>query len=366
MLLRSFFLLSTLISLSSHAVEKSEVQAGLKLLFKNVKCEDQRFCPNEANLELMTQNALDFKQKFDSHLTNQVTNIKWKKIGYSSQEVEFDSLMQRENNHPSNKVKAVVHFPTPQYGCDDTYPATILIHKLGNNFESEMQIAEMATSSKRGIVMVIYLPHFGPRKAAENFITKNPEDFEQNILQSLLDIHQANLVLKTLPNVKKDDLGLMGLSLGAMVSLISAGIDPIFQRYATNVGGGDLANIVTYRKSGDVDSQTGQALKEVTWGVDEARFNLSKFDAITWSTQVRNKSITMINSISDELISKPTSIDPLVEGYRVAGSNVNLVMHKGTHVFRFKEVGFWQSLTKVLLPMMNFIGTSSSLNCTSL
>jgi len=29
--------------------------------------------------------------------------------------------------------------------------------------------------------------------------------------------------------------------------------------YGTNVGAGDLANIITYRKSGDVSSQTGRA-----------------------------------------------------------------------------------------------------------
>ncbi|MDE2141776.1 MAG: hypothetical protein KGJ84_05130 [Elusimicrobia bacterium] len=79
----------------------------------------------------------------------------------------------------------------------------------------------------------------------------------------------------------------MGLSLGGMIALISAGIDPVFDRYGTNVGGGDLANIVTYRKSGDVDSQTGRALKDIDWSVDQARFFLSRFDAITWPLKVK-------------------------------------------------------------------------------
>lgn len=208
--------------------------------------------------------------------------------------------------------------------------------------------------------MLIYLPQYGERKSAtESFITKSPEEFEKNILQALADVHQSYQLLKSLNEVKKDDIGLMGLSLGAMVTLVSAGIDPIFDRYATNVGGGDLANIITYKKEGDVDSATAKVLKDIDWSIDQARFFLSRFDAITWSQNVKNKKITMINALNDELIIKEKSVDKLIEGYTLAGSNVNLIMHKGTHVFNFREVGIKDSFTKVLLPMANFIGAGS-------
>ena len=208
--------------------------------------------------------------------------------------------------------------------------------------------------------MLIYLPHFGPRiSGEEKFITKDQTEFEQNILQSLADIHLSYVLLRSLPQVQKKNIGLMGLSLGGMITLISAGLDPVFDRYATNVGAGDLANIITYRKSGDVDSQTGKLLKDIDWSVDRARFELSRFDAITWSQQVKNKKVLMINAVDDELINKNLSIDPLIEGYKLAGSKVDLIMHKGTHVFRAKDIGVWNSLTQVMLPMMNFIGTNA-------
>src|SRR5207302_6369154 len=158
--------------------------------------------------------------------------------------------------------------------------------------------------------------------------------------------------LGALPGVRTDGCVLMGLSLGGMIGLVSVGIDPVFDRYATNVGGGDLANIVTYRKSGDVDSQTGRALKEIDWSVDQARFFLSRFDAITWSLHAKGKAFLMINADDDELTSKPLSLDPLVEGYREAGSSVRSLAHKGSHVFRAKEVGYWDSLTKVMPPIL--------------
>lgn len=338
--------------------DDSDVRQGLRLLFKNVQCADPAFCFNARTEDALTANALSFQRKFRDTLGPE-PRVVWKKIGYSASEFEFDSLVKREGGHPADKVRGFVYFPNAYNACDVSFPATLIIHKLGDTLDSEMQIAEFAARSDRGVVMLIYLPHFGPRKLSEPFITKVPEDFELNILQSLADIHQSYLILRSLPRVKPDDIGLMGLSLGGMITLISAGIDPVFDRYGTNVGGGDLANIVTYRKSGDVDSQTGRLLKEIDWSVDQARFFLSRFDAVTWSLKVKGKTIVMINAEDDELISKPLSLDPLIEGYALAGSSVRSIVHKGTHVFRAKEVGFWDSLTKVMLPMINFIGPNN-------
>lgn len=339
----------------SASPDDADVRRGLRLLFKNVSCSDPVYCFDARAEDALAADALAFRRRF-LDLLGPAPVVSWKKTGYSVKEFEFDSSVKREGGHPADKVRGFVYFPASYDACDVSYPATLLLHKLGDDLDSEKQIAEFAARSDRGVVMLIYLPHFGPRRRSESFITKVPEDFELNILQSLADIHQAYLVLKSLPKVKPDDVGLMGLSLGGMIALVSAGIDPVFDRYATNVGGGDLANIVTYRKSGDVDSRTGRALKDVDWSVDRARSFLSRLDAITWSLKVKGKSILMINALNDELISRRLSLDPLIEGYTQAGSKVRAIEHKGSHVFRFKEVGFLDTLTKVMLPMIDFIG----------
>ncbi|MBI3551651.1 MAG: hypothetical protein HY077_03975 [Elusimicrobia bacterium] len=342
------------------AVDHMELRQGLRLLYKNVDCRDARFCLNPANENAMVANALEFKSRFDAlALSAGPPSVTWRRIGWGVEEFEFPSLMRRGSGHPSDTVRGFVYFPQNYDKCGAKYPATLILQKLSDKLDSERDIAKLGASSDRGVVMAIYLPHFGPRRGATSFITKDPEEFEANMLQALLDIHQSYLVLKALPGVKTDDIGLMGLSLGAMVGLVSAGIDPVFDRYGTNVGGGDLANIVTYRKSGDVDSQTGSALKEIDWSVDQARFYLSRFDAITWSLNAKGKTFLMINALADELISKPLSLEPLLEGYRAAGSTVRTITHKGTHVFRAKEVGYWDTLSKVMLPMLDFMGLTN-------
>lgn len=336
-----------------------ELRAGLRLLFKNVSCRDRAFCWSPAGEDAMVSNALAFKARFDSAVGIAPPALTWKGRDPWVREFEFDSPWRRDGEHPSNKVRGFVYFPNSYGKCGLKFPATVILQKLSDEIESERQIARLGATSDRGVVMTLYLPHFGPRRGSESFISKDPQAFEENVLQALLDIHASYLALKALPGVKEDDIGLMGLSLGAMIGLVSAGVDPVFDRYGTNVGGGDLANIVTYRKSGDVDSQTGRVLKDIDWSVDQARFFISRFDAVTWSLNVRNKTIVMINADGDELIDKRLSLDPLVEGYRAAGSTVRRIEHRGTHVFRAKEVGYWDSLRKVVLPMLNFLGPNN-------
>ncbi|MFZ3230559.1 MAG: hypothetical protein WA160_10180 [Pseudobdellovibrio sp.] len=98
------------------------------------------------------------------------------------------------------------------------------------------------------------------------------------------------------------------------------------------------------------------------WSVEKARLFLSRFDATTWSSNVKNKKIVMINANNDELVIKEKSVDKLIEGYKDAGSQTDLIMHKGTHVFSFKEVGFNQWAfrhSKCPLILKNFLGTTS-------
>jgi dienelactone hydrolase len=361
--LKTIFLATALLSIHTFASDYNDVRKGINLLYSGITCSNPEKCLNAQTEQSLVNNALAFKDRLTNLTNKNITPVAtWITKSTLVKEFEFDSLLQREPGHPSNKVKGLVYLPLATAGCEIQAPATLLLHKLGGDIESEKQIAAIASYMNRGVVMLIYLPEYDVRKSATgNFITKSPEKFETNVLQALADVHSAYLLLRSMPEVKKDDIGLMGLSLGGMVTLISAGVDPIFNRYATNVGGGDLANIITYKKAGDVDSATAKDLKDIDWTVEEARFFLSRFDAITWSAAVKGKKVLMINAKDDELISKDLSVDKLISSYKEEGSDTKLIMHKGTHVYSFKGVGFKESISKVFMPMLDFMGKGT--NC---
>lgn len=358
-------LIMQLMSPQAMAVVPEEILKGVQLLYRDISCKDLEKCLNNKNEKIIIENAVEFQNQIKNLIEKSQVQpfVLNSRNSWAPTDIELDSLVQRENGHVANKIRGRIFFPRSYASCStNNWPVTVIVNKLSDNFDSELKIAEEIANQDRGIALFLYLPHFGPRKGAENFITKNVDEFEKNIIQSVVDLHVVNQYLKTVPGVDKNNIGLMGLSLGGMITLIAAGLDPVYNRYGTNVAGGDLANIITYRKTGDVDSQTGQALKDIDWSVDEARLRFSRFDAVTWSYNVKNKRILMINANKDELINKSLSVDNLIEGYKGAGSQVQLVMHKGSHVYRFREVGVFESLFKVFMPMLQFAGEPNQ-NC---
>ena len=148
-----------------------------------------------------------------------------------------------------------------------------------------------------------------------------------------------------------------------MISLISAGIDPVFDRYLTLVGGGDLANVMSYkyRHPEDTGSETARALKDVQWSTDEARYFLSQFDAITWAHQIKNKKITMINAVDDELLDKEISIEKLFNIYKKNNPQATLIEYVGGgHVVDFFKIGFKKSFKQIVFPLLDFMNGNSA------
>lgn len=354
--------------LQAKANDYETVKKGIHLLYQDINCLDQSKCLNEKTEEALIQNALAFKNKY-LHLTRSSSKpqVAFKKISETVYEYEFDSLIQRPDSHPSNKVKGLIYYPLVTFQCDVQVPATLMTHALDDheNIDLEKRIASFASRfGNRSVMMIMYLPKYGVRrdKTSGGFLTNSPEDFETNVLQALVDIQQSYLVLKNLKQVKANNIGLMGQSLGGMVNLISAGIDPMFDRYATTVGGGDLANIMTYKDPNDTESATAKVLKDIQWNVDEARFFLSRLDSITWSAGFKNKNILMLNAESDELLNKKLSLDKLIKNFEESQSKVNLIMHRGPHAFDFNQVGIKQSIKTMVLPLLDFVGPAGA-NC---
>ncbi len=322
---------------------KVELEKGLKLLYRDV--EPAR------NFEQLIQNASLFKAKFDT-LVNSVAmpKVTFKKINGWTRELEFDSLVQREN-HPANKVRGFLYEPMIPKHDDVKFPATLIIHHIADDIRPEQIVASMTAATRDSVTMVIYLPHFGVRKGAEQYLTDVPQDFELNILQSLTDIHQAGQILKASPLSDPHRIQLLGFSLGGVLTLMSAGLDHFFDRYLTIVGGGDMAHLLAYPKEKDPQSEISMALKNINADESQGREYMSRFDAISWAYAVHGKSIVMLNAESDELIDRKLSVDKLLMAYRENGNDVDSIIYKGTHRPQFNMMTIWE-LTRKLLPSL--------------
>lgn len=344
---------------------ESLLRSGLQALFSIENSTSVSPKNNtDLNHEDLVASASHFYEQYRTKIastTAPVVDFQKKKRG-NMWEFSFPSLMQREAGHPSNLVRGFVYFPNNLKHCNEPIPATLLLHHVADDIGPEKQLASLAASSDKGIVMVIYLPHYGPRKGDRSFIVNDEQEFKTNILQSLLDIHQSARVLKQFPEVNPNRLSLMGISLGAIITLINAGFDQHFHQYLALVGGPDLAKIMSYRTQEDPDSDTSKALKGINWTEQDARVAFSSFDAFTRAHFIRNKKFVLLNAEKDELISK-SDVLRLAEIYRKNGNLVDLRFHNGTHRPDLKSMGIWGFIRKIIFPIFEFIGEGSSINC---
>lgn len=336
--------------LSSVALaQDAALNQGLRLLF------DGNGAP--PNMQSQLQSARGFKMKLD-HLiqSNELPEVTWTRVNSVTRKFEFQSSVLRPG-HPANTVVGFVSEPKLPSGCEVTFPGTLIVHHIADDITPEKVMASMIARFRDGVTMVIFLPHYGPRRGEGQLITDNTAELEVNMLQSLADIHQAGLLLKSLKSVEARRLQLMGISLGGVLTLMSAGLDPLFDRYLSLVGGGDLAHILAKDFSSEPDSEIAQALKHLDWQQEEAREFISRFDPITWSYNVRNKSIVLLTAEKDEVIDREKSLDKLAKAYRDSGNKVETYFHPGGHRPKVSDLLKWKGLKNVVGPIARFIKT---------
>jgi hypothetical protein len=146
----------------------------------------------------------------------------------------------------------------------------------------------------------------------------------------------------------------MGISLGALIALVDAGFDSGFARYASLVGGADIAHVMSYRKEEDPDSETSKALADVHWSEDQGRDFLSRFDPMTWAYAISGKEFFFWNAEEDELMIRENCVERIANELRDSNNKVNLVYHTGKHRVDLKKMGYKIFFKEVFTPLMRF------------
>ena len=146
---------------------------------------------------------------------------------------------------PNNTVPADYYVPKGIEPGVPKRPGVVCLHILNGRFE----LMEMLCSglARRGVpAIMIKLPYYGERGGPGGFrqFEKDPSLVLKAFFQGRLDVRRTFDVLASRPEIAPDRIGITGISLGAMVSCSTAGIDPRFHRVASILGGGDLLSII--------------------------------------------------------------------------------------------------------------------------
>jgi len=215
-------------------------------------------------------------------------------------------------------------------------PAAILLHWLGGSFDT-LEIVGQRMAEQGIATIMLYMPGYGPRKAkdsgpAEKLTKKDMEAMIAGMHQSVLDVRRAGDWLASRPDVEPDRIGLVGISLGAVIGSLAAGIDDRFGRSVFLIGGGDLPAIVM---NGSRETAEAKArLEKDGLTVEQLRDRWRDVEPLTFASRIRPAEVLLINADADEVIPKACT-----ERLRSAMGSPEIRWFKGGHYALLFQLG---------------------------
>lgn len=216
-------------------------------------------------------------------------------------------------------------------------PAAILLHWLGGSFEA-LEIVGQRMAEQGIATLMLYMPGYGPRRPKEPSgprekpMAKDMDRMIASMRQAVLDIRRAGDWLARRPDIEPSRVGLVGISLGAVIGSLAIGVDDHFGRSIFLIGGGDLPAIVMHGSKETVAAK--ERLEKEGFTVERLRDLWKDVEPITFAPRVRPEEVLMINAESDEVIPRECT-----ERLRQAMGSPEIRWFKGGHYGLLFQLG---------------------------
>ena len=180
-------------------------------------------------------------------------------------------------------------------------PAVVVLHILGADFALSRYLA--VRLADRGVAaLFVKLPYYGERRPAsgeQRFLSGDIERTIRSMRQGVCDVRRAAVWLAARPEIDAAKLGVTGISLGGIVSALSAAVDPTLNRAVFLLAGGDLARVLWEMPEGAKYKalwiQSGRTFADLKALSDP-------FDPLTYAHRLVGKRVLMMAGRTDDVI----------------------------------------------------------------
>jgi isopenicillin-N N-acyltransferase like protein len=232
---------------------------------------------------------------------------------------EFDSFRVYRLAYPSpvqtslkqnNLITAELYLPKDISKVSKPRPAVICLHILGGGFElTQLQCSALA---RRGVPAIWFkLPYYGERGPPEGTraLAASPRLFTEAVHQGIQDVRRTVDVLASRPDVDRQHIGIMGVSLGGILAATAAEQEPRLARAVLILSGGDLLPIVHRTRETQRLSETIHRLSPAER--TEVERAITSADPLQNAAALRDRAkhgrVLMINAGEDEVIPRAST-----------------------------------------------------------
>lgn len=215
-----------------------------------------------------------------------------------------------ETPFPENNTVHGLYFQPPGPG---PFPGVVVLHILGGDFVLSQTIANHL--SRQGVAaLFIKLPYYGERRppnSSRRMISKVPAETVEGMSQGVVDIRRAVAWLRARPEIDDEDLGVTGISLGGLMSSLSAAGEPRIRKVGIQLAGGHLAQTIWDTPIKEVAKETSafRAEWERIGGTRETFIEaLKPIDPVTHGHLLRGRRVLMLAARQDEIFPESSTL----------------------------------------------------------
>jgi dienelactone hydrolase len=206
----------------------------------------------------------------------------------------------------NNSVPAEYYVPVGA-SPDEKVPAAVVLDILDGSAIVPRMLARAAAHQG---VAALYLPMpcYNVRRPKDNghekLLRDDPSRLGDGMRQTVMDVRRAKAILASRPEVDPHRLGITGVSLGGIMTALSAGVDGQFDRVVPILAGGDVAALMFHTR----ETRKIRALLEAK-GItkNDAAKILAAVEPLNYASRIDPARCFMINAGNDEVIPKATT-----------------------------------------------------------
>jgi len=192
-------------------------------------------------------------------------------------------------------------------------PAVVVLHLLANNFAMPRIIAQSLATA--GVdAMMVKLPYYAERRpkdpARAMQMHKDLDVLQRGVVQAVCDVRRAMQFLSVQNGVDRERIGLCGVSLGALITALTIGVDGNVPTAVIIMGGVNLAEIIA-TESRETNGMRAY-LAEHKIGREKLTRMLRPIEPMTYISRAKGTRVMMVNAAQDHII-PPTCTEALMQ-----------------------------------------------------